>query len=210
MAQILHPVRLPNFDERIIADVAPLSKLPAEKLQPIVQAALELVTNNDNSDAPIAAAATALGGKIRPDKLQPLVYGLAVVIWECSKLRLESDTFRQAIAQLNLSAAVNDALSAAFDKEYGTVIDKTSSFGMALPEFQHLDFRLDVELGRRSCFGETVPSFQLRLDTTQGGQDESMHLTSNYANLKKLLASLEQAVEEEKGTHAKRFQRYIR
>ena len=208
MAAVIVPVRLPNFDPRVVGDVAPLSKLPAAKLAPIIAAAIQLVTNNDNNDGPIAEAAAVLGTK--PDQLKPLVYGVAVVFWECSKLRLESDTFRQAIEQLNLSVTVNEALIAAFEKEYATGTDKKASFGMALPEFQHLDFRLDVEVGRRSLSGVTQPSFQLRLDTTQGGQEESTHLRSNYANMKALLTGLEKAVDEEKGTHARRFQRYIR
>ena len=208
MAAIIVPVRLPNFDSRIIEDLAPLSRVPQGKLEPIIAAAVKLVTNNDNSDAPVTEAAAAL--QSRTEQLQPLVYGLAVVFWECSKLRLQSEHFKQAIDQLNLNAVVNGALSAAFDREYTTVIDKTTSFGMALPEYQHLDYRLDVEVGRRTLVNATVPSFQLRLDTTQGGENESTHLRANYASMKKLLVGLEKAVDEEKGTHARRFQRYIR
>ena len=208
MAAIIVPVRLPNFDSRIIEDLAPLSRVPQGKLEPIIAAAVKLVTNNDNSDAPVTEAAAAL--QSRTEQLQPLVYGLAVVFWECSKLRLQSEHFKQAIEQLNLNAVVNGALSAAFDREYTTVIDKTTSFGMALPEYQHLDYRLDVEVGRRTLVNATVPSFQLRLDTTQGGENESTHLRANYASMKKLLVGLEKAVDEEKGTHARRFQRYIR
>ena len=208
MAAIIVPVRLPNFDSRIIEDLAPLSRVPEGKLEPIIAAAVKLVTNNDNSDAPVAEAAASL--QSRTEQLQPLVYGLAVVFWECSKLRLQSEHFKQAIEQLNLNAVVNGALSAAFDREYTTVIDKTTSFGMALPEYQHLDYRLDVEVGRRTLVNATVPSFQLRLDTTQGGENESTHLRANYASMKKLLVGLEKAVDEEKGTHARRFQRYIR
>ena len=31
-------------------------------------------------------------------------------------------------------------------------MQSTSAFGMALPEYQHLDWRIDVELGRRSVY----------------------------------------------------------
>ncbi len=82
---------------------------------------------------------------------------------------------------------------------------------MSLPEYRHLDWRIDVELATRSIAHEATPRFMLRLDLTEDSdRARSIHFRSDHANIKNLLAQLEAAVDEERTAHARRFQRYIR
>lgn len=136
---------------------------------------------------------------------------------------MPSDVFVQAISQLALNAESNAVLQQVYATHYNSIVQTTTAFSMSLPEYRHLDWRVDVEIGRRTLMQEAKPQFMLRLDLAEGGGDgggsgggsgggvtKSVHLTSDYANLKHLLAQLEAAVAEERSVHARRFQRYIR
>jgi hypothetical protein len=103
-----------------------------------------------------------------------------------------------------------EVMTQAYAEHYQTIVDTTTAFSMTLPEYQHLDWRIDVELGRRTVSQDATPKFMLRLDLAEGGEGRSLHLQSDYANMKHLLAQLEAAVAEERSVHARRFQRYIR
>jgi hypothetical protein len=126
--------------------------------------------------------------------------------------------FVQAISQLELSPESCSVLQQVYATHYTSIVQTTAAFSMSLPEYRHLDWRVDVEIGRRTVAQDAKPQFMLRLDLAEGGGGgksadgvtRSVHLTSDYANLKNLLAQLEAAVAEERSVHARRFQRYIR
>lgn len=82
---------------------------------------------------------------------------------------------------------------------------------MSLPQYHHLDWRIDVEIGRRSIAQDADPKFMLRLDTSDSStnQIKSVHLQSDLVSMKHILAQLEGALAEERSVHARRFQRYI-
>lgn len=89
---------------------------------------------------------------------------------------------------------------------------------IAHQRFEHLSWRLDMELARRNVQGMTEPKFQLRLDvrTPQSSSSssssstiESIHLQSDYANLKRVQDELQLAVSEHSSTHCQRIARYI-
>mmetsp|Transcript_6222 Transcript_6222/g.11796 ORF Transcript_6222/g.11796 Transcript_6222/m.11796 type:complete len:83 (-) Transcript_6222:88-336(-) len=81
---------------------------------------------------------------------------------------------------------------------------------MGLPQFRHLDWRLDMEVGTRTLHHQVNPQFIFRLDTqTAAGVDQSRHLQCDYANLRHLQTALEAAVSEMKNTHCQRIARYI-
>ena len=77
-----------------------------------------------------------------------------------------------------------------------------------------------MELARRNVQGMTDPKFQLRLDVrtplssanataTSNSTVESIHLQSDYANLKKVQEELQLAIDEHSSTHCQRIARYI-
>jgi len=138
--------------------------------------------------------------------------------------------FVQAISQLALSPESNAVLQQVYAVHYASIVQTTTAFSMSLPEYRHLDWRVDVEIGSRTVSQDAKPKFMLRLDLAEGcgdsgairggdsasvgvaagGITRSVHLASDYANLKHLLGQLESAVAEERSVHARRFQRYIR
>jgi len=77
-----------------------------------------------------------------------------------------------------------------------------------------------MELARRNLQGMTEPKFQLRLDvrtpdssssssSSNSSTIESVHLQSDYANLKRMQEELQLAVSEHSSTHCQRIARYI-
>lgn len=92
------------------------------------------------------------------------------------------------------------------------IISGFAFFGMSLPEYKNLEWRLDVELSSRTVSQEAAPKYTLRLDLSEGSSTKyrSLAFHSDFANMKNLLCRLEDAAAEERGVHARRFQRYIR
>lgn len=75
-----------------------------------------------------------------------------------------------------------------------------------------------MELARRNAQGMTAPKFQIRLDlrtpttsetTASTSTIESVHLQSDYANMKRMQDELQLAVDEHSSTHCQRIARYI-
>ncbi len=76
-----------------------------------------------------------------------------------------------------------------------------------------------MELGRRNLQAVTEPKFQLRLDVRTPSSStaknsgssviESIHLQSDYANLKRVQNELQLAISEHSSVHCQRIARYI-
>jgi lysyl-tRNA synthetase class I len=84
-----------------------------------------------------------------------------------------------------------------------------------LPQYKHLDWRLEITVASKWSHDICAPSFSLRLDTTGSNDNQaqssiaSVHMTSDYAALKRVADSLDEAAAEMKGAHSKRIIRYI-
>lgn len=70
------------------------------------------------------------------------------------------------------------------------------------------------QLGRRNIHTMTSPKFLLRLDLENSGSSslnaaQSVHIQSDFANLKRLQAELQSAVDEISSVHSQRISRYI-
>mmetsp|Transcript_1265 Transcript_1265/g.2704 ORF Transcript_1265/g.2704 Transcript_1265/m.2704 type:complete len:218 (+) Transcript_1265:32-685(+) len=212
------PIRLPVFDKRLIDDLAPLrhESLTPEMLRAISECAVRVIFSKAG-DKEIAELAASL--KAKPDKIRPVVHALSSLFWECAKARVHSDSFDQAMTQLGFS---RPECTTVLGEYYGAhaegIAEATQAHGMALPQFRHLDWRIDVEVGRRTLSADARPNFLLRLDLSEGGGGKSqaggvlssVHLQSDVPTMRHLLAQLEAAVAEERSVHARRFQRYIR
>jgi len=170
MASIRLPVRLPTFDSRLVDDLVLLQKLPADKLQPIAECAVRLIVSKAGEVDTVAQLAGSL--QSRPDKIRPIVQGLSSAFWECAKARVPSDVFVQAISQLSLGPESNVVLQQVYAEHYANIVATTTAFSMGLPEYRHLDWRIDMEIGRRTLALDATPKFMLRLDVAEGASDK--------------------------------------
>ena len=74
-----------------------------------------------------------------------------------------------------------------------------------------MSWRIDVELGQRNMSTKTTPMYMLRLDTVSVPDEkvQSIHIQSDYANMKHLQRELQLALDELSGVHCQRITRYI-
>eukprot|EP00632_Arachnochrysis_sp_CCMP2950_P001897 CAMPEP_0185701172 /NCGR_PEP_ID=MMETSP1164-20130828/8741_1 /TAXON_ID=1104430 /ORGANISM="Chrysoreinhardia sp, Strain CCMP2950" /LENGTH=84 /DNA_ID=CAMNT_0028368173 /DNA_START=5 /DNA_END=259 /DNA_ORIENTATION=- len=81
-----------------------------------------------------------------------------------------------------------------------------------LPAFSSLEWRLDVEVGRRALMHTAEPSFVLKLNTVAPGATEaaSTVLAADAAHMRHIETQLAAAVEELNTTRTSRLMRYIR
>ena len=104
-----------------------------------------------------------------------------------------------------------------------------SSLGLPYPSFKHLSWRLDVELARRNDLSRMQPEYLLSLEVedrslgnvfstsmSQGSaaqptssRTRSYRLKASYTAMTAVLSALQAAVDEMKGVHCQRLQRYL-
>ena len=104
-----------------------------------------------------------------------------------------------------------------------------SSLGLPCPSYKHLSWRLDVELARRNDLSRMQPEYLLSLEVedrslgsvfstsmSQGSaaqptssRTRSYRLKASYTAMTAVLSALQAAVDEMKGVHCQRLQRYL-
>ena len=72
--------------------------------------------------------------------------------------------------------------------------------------YADLDWRLEIQVARRAIHQIAVPSFEVRVDTSDGG---NIAFSADSAKLTMMQESLEAAIKENAGTHSQRFQKYF-
>uniref|UniRef100_A0A7S2W7N7 COMM domain-containing protein n=1 Tax=Rhizochromulina marina TaxID=1034831 RepID=A0A7S2W7N7_9STRA len=199
--------RLPTWDDRVLRDVAVLRKLNGEQLMATTAVALDVLTTSDATSA-IKSLAAQL--QSRPHQVQSLVFGFSSVLWDCAKANLREGLFAQALQPLELPPGHVESIVQVYEGRYDAILERTAFAGIALHEFKDLDWRIDVEVSRRSIVQEVTPSFMLRLDLARSDRSRcSAHMQADAATMRRLQSQLEAALAEEKSVHSRRFQRYI-
>ena len=86
-----------------------------------------------------------------------------------------------------------------------TIYDNTPNKNSSTRSYSDLDWRLDVEIGRRAIHHIATPQFSFRIDTSDGS---NVSFVADSGQVLKMKESLEEAIRENAGTHSSRFQRY--
>ncbi|KAJ1456481.1 hypothetical protein M885DRAFT_616126 [Pelagophyceae sp. CCMP2097] len=86
---------------------------------------------------------------------------------------------------------------------------------MPLPTYFNLEWRLDVEVGKRTLLHTADPTFVLRLDTLaagakSGAKPVSVAIEADFAHMKHLEARLSEAVAELEDARTARLLKYVR
>jgi len=122
------------------------------------------------------------------------------------------------IAVLSFSPELTEQLKELYmstRKEIRMILAEKS---FSLPQYQNLEWRLDVQLGSRSVRNQNEPLFLLKLDThstalnqeTSQPEIQQHFLQTDYINLKHLTYELEAALQEMKSGHCRRIIRNIK
>lgn len=170
------------------------------------QLALDFTLHGGKTEA-LAKAAATLGAA--PDAVASGVAGLSNLLMEASKNNLRRGEFALGVIDLPASEAVKEQVCDFYLAHSKEVLAHLASRTMGLPEYQHLDWRLDVELGGRMQRSRVEPKFVVRLDT-RSPAPRSRYLEADHAMLKRMIAELSAAEAAVKTTHSQRVARYIR
>lgn len=112
------------------------------------------------------------------------VLGLSHLFVEMTKANVKKAEFLLAVSDLDLADDGKEQLADFFESCRATVRDSLSRLIMAQPEYHHVDWRLDVELGSRMLRRRVEPSLVLRLDTKETDRGLVSHyLESDFATL---------------------------
>eukprot|EP00128_Syssomonas_multiformis_P011791 Colp12_sorted_trinity150504_noHs@2778 len=147
--------------------------------------------------------------------IQNAVEGLIYLLTESAKLQISEVDFLDSVLILGFNEELNRLLYDTYVNNRKEIRNILSAMSMALPSYQDLDWRIDVQLASRSLRNQTVPNIILKLDTKDSGgvigsKVESTILQTDPAGLAHITSVLEGALGELKSGYTRRIQRNIR
>lgn len=145
------------------------------------------------------------------DTVYAVLWGLNVLFQDCIKSGITEERLKTLI-EASLDAEKRSRVAAFYTAKQHLLIQfRGGDTVRALPSYADMEWRVDVELSRRSLRRMAAPSFMVRLGLADGSsrRQESRHLQSDFANLRNVERELGRALQEFKGTHSQRFVRYL-
>eukprot|EP00128_Syssomonas_multiformis_P011792 Colp12_sorted_trinity150504_noHs@27186 len=189
-----------------------LSSVPLEVVAEFGKIALEFIRKG-GSQKLYSSAAQKLG--VPAMTIQNAVEGLIYLLTESAKLQISEVDFLDSVLILGFNEELNRLLYDTYVNNRKEIRNILSAMSMALPSYQDLDWRIDVQLASRSLRNQTVPNIILKLDTKDSGgvigsKVESTILQTDPAGLAHITSVLEGALGELKSGYTRRIQRNIR
>lgn len=226
-----------SFPSELFDDLSLLRNLPQNQLlNELLILAGDVIHGHTIAQKLLNKSAARL--EVEPLTLQKCIDGLAALIVISVKKNASIIQFSQAIGDLGLPEENNKVLVEYFETNFAPVrasLLQHSTLGVCYKSFE---WRLDVELGSRSCRETMKPSFMCALTTTENvptaaaatttatsatttngeqteNQDKSTQLSKthvlqcDFAMLSRMHDELSIALNETKTAHARRIQRYV-
>jgi len=198
--------RVLALDERHKQDLSFLSNVSPELVAEFCKISLEFLRNGANKKL-YASAAQKLKVEVRV--VASSVEGLSYLFSECAKHNLSENDLQENLTLLSFPPQLNDQLKSLFlsnKKEIRSILQEK---GFSFPQYQNLEWRLDVQIGSRSLRHQTEPVFLLKLETLNP-TPTSQFLQTDFVNLKNLSFELDLALSEMKNAHCRRIMRNIK
>mmetsp|Transcript_15412 Transcript_15412/g.23245 ORF Transcript_15412/g.23245 Transcript_15412/m.23245 type:complete len:212 (-) Transcript_15412:103-738(-) len=203
-----------TLDDSLIEQVQQISLIPSEVHEEFLRMSVALIQGAEVTDE-IQNLAGTIG--VKQDNLTSLLHSAGAILWEFIKGSPSDPSIVSAtLRQVGVPSELADKFSTCYRNNKRSLGALKSVLDISHPRFTNLSWRVDMELARRNLSVTTTPKFQLRLDLqlptgseTESRSIESMHLQSDYANMKRLQKELQLAVDELGSTHCQRITRYI-
>ena len=145
--------------------------------------------------------------------LTAAVHGVGFLLLEATKRSVTAEDFAASVSSLSLPPAVAAAISSSLAAHSRVLLACLSAASLTLPHFADLQWRLDVEVGRRSISGRCEAMYLLELTVAGGSSsqgEQRLLLQSDYAALLQLEKELEAAVKGLQSKEARRILRYVK
>eukprot|EP01103_Thecamoeba_quadrilineata_P001327 TRINITY_DN1117_c0_g1_i1.p1 TRINITY_DN1117_c0_g1~~TRINITY_DN1117_c0_g1_i1.p1 ORF type:complete len:198 (+),score=36.93 TRINITY_DN1117_c0_g1_i1:33-626(+) len=194
-----------SLDDRQKTDLGFLSEVSPELISEFAKFAIESLKKGGNKKV-FAGAARQL--KVDVETIASAVEGLSFLFSECSKCFLSEADFLETITVLPFSPELSGQLKDLYIESRKEIRNILSDLTINMPQYQNLEWRLDVQIASRSLRNQTEPLFLLKLDLNN--PDKTQYLQTDFVNLKNLCNELESALQETKSTHCRRIMRNIK
>jgi hypothetical protein len=155
-----------SFDERTAKDLAFVGTLPVDQLKSFCTIALDFIKSGAN---PKLFERAAQQTRQSPEVIENSVIGLVQIFIDSTKSKIGEGKFMLAASQLPVSDEAKAELCKCYLANRKAISKGMEGLSMSLPEYKHLDWRLDVEMGSRTLHRQVQPTFVLRLDTEDPG-----------------------------------------
>ena len=152
--------------------------------------------------------------KVASQKLQAeesvvenVVIGLMQLFAEATKYKLSNEDLFDSLLAMGFSEVIANTIKEAFS---GSATRRTlTSCASTLPEYDNLEWRVDVQLGTRSLHQQITPLIRMKLHTSDGDQIKTNDVQTDPVNLLHMSRVVEEALEEMKSNHVRRILRNI-
>jgi hypothetical protein len=206
-----------SFDAEILEQVAALQTFAAEHYPAIFNLSVQSLEGGLDRERVAALAEVA---NAEAPLLLKIVQAAGILFWEVTKGSPPKDDLVSVVHSLR-SSGWPEGLAKAFTdsfKEHRIRLSRLRG-ALAISKRRYKDFvwRLDVELARRNVSVVTQPKYMLRLDVFEPregssgkGDEQSLHLQADYANLKHMQSELQRAMDDLASKHGQRITTYIK
>ncbi|KAM4694137.1 COMM domain-containing protein 2 [Discoglossus pictus] len=142
--------------------------------------------------------------------IQQAVEGLTYLLTESSKLMISDIDFQDSVLVLGFPEELNKVLLQFYLDNRKEIRRILSELEPALPHYQNMEWRLDVQLASRSLRHQIKPTVTMKLHLKQDEELSTKVLQTDPATLHHLIQELEQALGEMKTNHCRRIVRNIK
>ncbi len=159
-------------------------------------------------------------GKCEPTLISKIVQAASILLWDVTKGAQPKDELvgvQVVLRKAGWTETITTAFVNCFKENRIRLNNLKGALAISKRRYKDFVWRLDVELGRRNVTVLTQPKFMVRLDVYNAragasgeGEEESLHLQADYANLKHMQMELQRAMDELNSKHGQRITRYIK
>jgi len=206
-----------TFAPEVVEQVSALSTLTAEMYPSVFNLAVQTLEGGLGA-AKVSSIAEL--GKFDASLLSKVVQAASILLWECTKGSPPKDDLSgvlRFLRQAGWPAPLAEAFCQSFKENRIRLNNLKGALAISKRRYKDFVWRLDVELGRRNMSAITEPKYMVRLDVYNArtgasgeGEEESLHLQADYANLKHMQMELQRAMDDLASKHGQRITRYIK
>jgi len=206
-----------TFAPEVVEQVGALSALAAD-LHPAVFNLSVQTLEGGLDDGKVSSIAEL--GKFDASLLSKIVQAASILLWECTKGSPPKDDLsgiNRSLRQAGWPAPLAAAFCQSFKENRIRLSNLKGALAISKRRYKDFVWRLDVELGRRNLSAIAQPKYMVRLDVYNAragssgeGEEESLHLQADYANLKHMQMELQRAMDDLASKHGQRITRYIK
>lgn len=204
-----------TLDPTVVSVLKLLGKVAPDFYGDILEHGIRSLENGVEKED-LAALAEKVGGDT--GSVTKVVQASSILYWELTKgAPKELAVISEAFQGMGLGDGVTEAFLRHYSENRLRLNNLKGALSVSVRRYKDLEWRLDMELGRRDMTVMAEPKYLLRLDVfnqtdnaSGKSTEESFHLQADHANLKYLHSELERALGELSNTHGQRMSRYIR